>query len=133
VLEDTVEYIKERKQFGRPVGGFQAIKHKAADMMLKAEAARSAAYYAACVADDFLQGRNDAAALAEAASIAKAYCSDAYFFNAGCAIQMHGGIGFTWEHDLHLFFKRARASEQFLGDAPYHRERLSKALLGEPS
>ncbi|MCP5091708.1 MAG: acyl-CoA dehydrogenase [Gammaproteobacteria bacterium] len=131
VLDETVNYIKERKQFGRPIGGFQAMKHKAADMMLKAEAARSAVYYAACVADEFLDGRTTGEALAEAASIAKAYCSDAYFFNAGCAIQMHGGIGFTWEHDMHLYFKRAKSTQQFLGNAAFHRERLSRQILGD--
>ena len=133
VLDATVEYTMERKQFGRPVGGFQAMKHKAADMMLKAEAARSAAYYAACVAEDFLAGGELGATLPEAASIAKAYCSDAYFYNAGCAIQMHGGIGFTWEHDMHLYFKRAKSSQQFLGDAAYHRERISRQILDCPS
>ena len=131
VLESTIAYVQERKQFGRAVGGFQAMKHKAADMMLKAEAARSAVYYAACIADQFLCGDTSSEALAEAASIAKAYCSDAYFFNAGCAIQMHGGIGFTWEHDMHLFFKRAKSTQQFLGDAAFHRERLSRRLLGD--
>jgi alkylation response protein AidB-like acyl-CoA dehydrogenase len=131
VLDVTVDYIKERKQFGRPVGSFQAMKHKAADMMLKAEAARSAVYYAACIADEFLGGRARGEALAEAASIAKAYCSDAYFYNAGSAIQMHGGIGFTWEHDMHLYFKRAKSTQQFLGDAAFHRERLSRQLLGD--
>jgi alkylation response protein AidB-like acyl-CoA dehydrogenase len=131
VLDSTIDYVKERKQFGRPIGGFQAMKHKAADMMLKAEAARSAVYYAACVADEFLGGRATADSLAEAASIAKAYCSDAYFFNAGCAIQMHGGIGFTWEHDMHLYFKRAKSTQQFLGDAAFHRERLSRRILGD--
>jgi len=130
VLDVTVDYIKERKQFGRPVGGFQAMKHKAADMMLKAEAARSAVYYAACVADEYLAGRATPETLAEAASVAKAYCSDAYFYNAGSAIQMHGGIGFTWEHDMHLYFKRAKSTQQFLGDPAFHRERLSGQLLG---
>jgi len=131
VLDVTVDYVKERKQFGRPVGGFQAMKHKAADMMLKAEAARSAVYYAACVADESLSGRATSETLAEAASIAKAYCSDAYFYNAGCALQMHGGIGFTWEHDVHLYFKRAKSTQQFLGDAAFHRERLSRQILGD--
>ncbi|MGI9305420.1 MAG: acyl-CoA dehydrogenase family protein [Gammaproteobacteria bacterium] len=132
-LELTVDYVKERKQFGRPVGGFQAMKHKAADMMLKAEAARSAVYYSACIADEFLAGRARADELSEAASVAKAYCSDAYFFNAGCAVQMHGGIGFTWEHDMHLFFKRAKSTQLFLGDAAFHRERLSRQLLDTSS
>jgi alkylation response protein AidB-like acyl-CoA dehydrogenase len=131
VLDATVDYIQERRQFGRPIGGFQAMKHKAADMMLRAEAARSAVYYSACVADEFFAGRASGDALAEAASIAKAYCSDAYFFNAGCAIQMHGGIGFTWEHDAHLYFKRAKSTQQFLGDAAFHRERLSQQILGD--
>ncbi len=131
VLDVTVDYIKERKQFGRPVGGFQAMKHKAADMMLKAEAARSAVYFAACVADEFLSGRAPGETLAEAASIAKAYCSDAYFHNSGCALQMHGGIGFTWEHDVHLYFKRAKSTQQFLGDAAFHRERLSRQILDD--
>jgi alkylation response protein AidB-like acyl-CoA dehydrogenase len=108
-----------------------AMKHKAADMMLKAEAARSAVYYAACIADEFLSGRAAGETLAEAASIAKAYCSDAYFYNAGCALQMHGGIGFTWEHDVHLYFKRAKSTQQFLGDAAFHRERLSRQILGD--
>ena len=131
VLAATVDYIQERKQFGRPIGSFQAMKHKAADMMLKAEAARSAVYFAACVADEFFGGRASGETLGEAASIAKAYCSDAYFYNAGCAIQMHGGIGFTWEHDMHLYFKRAKSTQQFLGDAAFHRERLSRQLLGD--
>ncbi len=129
VLDATVGYTMERKQFGRPVGGFQAMKHKAADMMLKAEAARSAVYYAACVAEDYFAGGELGATLPEAASIAKAYCSDAYFHNAACAIQMHGGIGFTWEHDMHLYFKRAKSTQQFLGDAAYHRERISQQIL----
>jgi len=133
VLLYTVDYIKERKQFGRPVGGFQAMKHKAADMMLKAESSRSAAYYAACVADAYLAGTSSAAELGEAASIASAYCSDAYFFNAGCAIQMHGGIGFTWEHDAHLYFKRAKSTQHYFGDPAFHRERLSQIVLGDAS
>ncbi|MDH3336479.1 MAG: acyl-CoA/acyl-ACP dehydrogenase [Gammaproteobacteria bacterium] len=133
VLEMTVDYIKERRQFGRPVGSFQAMKHKAADMMLRAESARSALYYAACVADEYLAGRGTDVMLAEAASIAKAYCSEAYFFNAGCALQMHGGIGFTWEHDLHLYFKRAKSTQQYLGDASFHRERLARMILDAPT
>ena len=131
VLEDAVAYAKERVQFGRPIGGFQAIKHKAADMMLRAEAARSAVYYAACVADQRATAGNASRALAEAASIAKAYCSDAYFFNAGTALQIFGGVGFTWEYDVHLYFKRAKASEHFLGDAAFHRDRLASMLLDD--
>jgi len=128
ILDMAVAYTKERHQFGRPVAGFQAIKHKAADMMLRAEASRSAIYYGACVAQEALEGGPLAPELASAASLAKAYCSDAYFFNAGSALQMHGGVGFTWEYDVHLYFKRARASESFLGDAGEHRERIAVEL-----
>ncbi len=129
LLDSTVEYTKERVQFNRPIASFQSIKHKAADMMLRVEAARSAVYYAACVADEALQGGPLAEELTEAASIAKAYCSDAYFKNAGEAMQMHGGVGFTWEYDVHLYFKRAKASEHMLGNAAYHRERLAHVVL----
>lgn len=129
VLDLTVEYTKERVQFNRSIASFQAVKHKAADMMQRAEVARSAVYYAACVADEALNGGDMAAELPEAASIAKAYCSDAYFSNAGDAIQLHGGVGFTWEYDPHLYFKRAKASEHMLGSASYHRERVAAQLL----
>lgn len=129
-LEMTVDYISERKQFGRVVGGFQAMKHKAADMMVKIEAARSAVYYAACIADEFMAGSSLGDELHEAASIAKAYCSEAAFFNAGVAMQMHGGVGFTWEYDVHLYFKRAKASQHYFGDSAWHKERLAKKLLG---
>lgn len=128
ILDMAVAYTKERQQFGRPIASFQAIKHKAADMMLKAEAARSAVYYAACVANEALADGVHDAELVTAASLAKAYCSETYFFNAGSALQMHGGVGFTWEYDVHLYFKRARASESFLGDAPEHRERIAVEL-----
>jgi alkylation response protein AidB-like acyl-CoA dehydrogenase len=128
VLEMAVAYTRERQQFGRPIASFQAIKHKAADMMLKAEAARSAVYYAACVADEALRGGALGAELAQAASLAKAWCSETYFFNAGSALQMHGGVGFTWEYDVHLYFKRARASESFLGTPALHRERIAQEL-----
>jgi alkylation response protein AidB-like acyl-CoA dehydrogenase len=128
-LDITVAYLQERVQFGRVIASYQAVKHKAADMMLKVEASRSALYYAACVADEALAGGALGAELAEAASIAKAYCSDAYFFNAGCGIQLHGGVGFTAEYDIQLYFKRARSTETFLGDASWHRERLARRLL----
>jgi alkylation response protein AidB-like acyl-CoA dehydrogenase len=124
----AVAYTRERQQFGRAIASFQAIKHKAADMMLKAEAAKSAVYYAACVAQEALCGGAQGEELAEAASLAKAYCSETYFFNAGTALQMHGGVGFTWEYDVHLYFKRARASESFLGDGAEHRERIAVEL-----
>lgn len=129
VLDKTVEYTKERVQFNRPVASFQAVKHQAADMMTRAEAARSAVYYAACVAQEKLENGPLAGELQEAASIAKANASDAYFKNAGDAIQLHGGVGFTWEYDVHLYFKRAKASEHYLGHAAYHRERLAQLLL----
>ena len=128
-LDITLAYLQERVQFGRVIASYQAVKHKAADMMLKAEAGRSAIYYAACVADEVLTGGPMAAELPEAASIAKAYCSDAYFFNAGCGIQLHGGVGFTAEYDIQLYFKRAKSTETFLGNAAYHRERLARRLL----
>ena len=130
VLDMSVEYTKERVQFNRPIASFQSIKHKAADMMTRVEAARSGVYYAACVEQEALVGGPLANELSEAASIVKSYCSDSYFKNAGDAIQMYGGVGFTWEYDVHLFFKRAKASEHFLGNAAYHRERLASMLLG---
>jgi alkylation response protein AidB-like acyl-CoA dehydrogenase len=130
-LDMAVAYTKERSQFGRSIASFQAIKHKAADMMLRAEVARSGVYYAACVAQEALEGGPLASELAEAASIAKSYCSDTYFKNAGECLQMHGGVGFTWEYDVHLHFKRAKASEHFLGTGAYHRERLAQQLLDQ--
>ena len=106
-------------------------KHKAADMMLKVEAGRSAIYYAACIADEALAGNSPAEELAEAASVAKAWCSDAYFFNAGTGLQLHGGVGFTWEYDIQLYFKRAKSSETFLGNGSHHRETIATALLDQ--
>ena len=109
-----------------PVGSFQALKHRLADMMVQVEAARSAAWYAACVADEA------PAQLAEAAAIAKSYCCDAFFDCAANAIQLHGGVGFTWEHDAHLYFKRARATATLMGSSAWQRERLLRVLgLGE--
>jgi alkylation response protein AidB-like acyl-CoA dehydrogenase len=121
-LDMAVAYAKERQQFGRPIGSFQAIKHKAADMFVAVESARSALYYAACIVDD----QSDD--LATNASLAKAWCSEAYFKCAADNIQIHGGVGFTWEYDPHLHFKRARASESWLGTPADHRERVAKAL-----
>jgi alkylation response protein AidB-like acyl-CoA dehydrogenase len=122
VLEMSVQYAKDRVQFGRPIGSFQAIKHKCADMLLEVESAKSAAYYAAWSAAE------DNDELPVVASLAKAYCSDAYFHAAAENIQIHGGIGFTWEHDAHLYFKRAKSSEILLGDATYHRELLAQRI-----
>ncbi|MCG8542933.1 MAG: acyl-CoA dehydrogenase, partial [Alphaproteobacteria bacterium] len=116
--ESAVEYAKLRVQFGRPIGSFQSLKHKAADMLLNVELAKSAAYYAAAAVDD---GDTQVPALA---SLAKAAAADAYMQTAIHTVQIHGGIGFTWDNDTHLWFKRAKSSEVFLGDAAYHRERL---------
>ena len=122
VLEMAVQYAKDRVQFGRPIGSFQAIKHKCADMLLEVESAKSAAYYAGWCASEM----NDE--LPSVASLAKAYCSDAYFHCAGENIQIHGGIGFTWEHPAHLYFKRAKSSELMFGDPAYHRELLAQRI-----
>ncbi len=122
VLEATTGYVQQRVQFGRAIGSFQAIKHRLADMMVQVEAAKSAAWYAACVADE------NEAELAEAAAIAKSYCCDAYFECAASAIQLHGGIGYTWEHEMHLYFKRARATSLLLGSPAWLREQLLRAL-----
>ena len=130
-LDSTVAYLQERVQFGRVIASYQAVKHKCADMMLKVEAARSAAYYAACIADEALRGGPLGTELPEAASVAKAYCSDAYFHNAGTGIQLHGGVGFTAEYDIQLYFKRAKSTETFLGNGAWHRERLAARLLDE--
>jgi alkylation response protein AidB-like acyl-CoA dehydrogenase len=121
-LDLSVAYAKQREQFGRPIGSFQAIKHKCADMMVKVETARSAAYYAACAAAE------DAPDLPIAASLAKSYCSEAYYHCAAETIQIFGGVGFTWEYDPHLYFKRARASESLLGTPAWHRERVARAI-----
>lgn len=134
VLDLSVAYMQERQQFGRPIASFQALKHRAADMMLQVECARSAAYYAACVAQELLDPAGDAQVAAElplAAALAKAQCSEAFFHCAAESIQLHGGVGFTWEYDPHLYFKRARASESFLGAPALHRERIAAALLDE--
>ena len=122
VLDTTVAYAKERVQFGRPIGSFQAIKHKLADMLLLVESARSASYYAGWAAS---VGDPELPALA---SLAKAYCSDAYFRAAAESIQIHGGVGFTWEYDVHLHFKRAKSTETLLGDPAYHRELVARRI-----
>ena len=116
-LDTTVQYVKDREAFGRPIGVFQAIQHKCADMLVQTESSRSAAYYAAyAIANDLPDARF-------AVSVAKAYCSDAAHAVTGECIQLHGGIGFTWEHDAHLYFKRAATNRVILGDASFHRER----------
>ena len=123
LLDITVEYAKTRKQFGKPIGQFQAVQHQCADMLVYTESSRSAAYYAAWALSE---GGEDANA---AISVAKAYASDAYREVGNRAIQVHGGMGFTWENDIHLFYRRAKASEIAFGDATWHRERVAKAVI----
>ncbi len=118
--EDALAYAMMRMQFGKPIASFQSMKHKAADMLLDVELAKSAAYYAAAALDD---GDDDVAAMA---SLAKAGASDAYTQTAVHAVQIHGGIGFTWDNDTHLWFKRAKSSEVLFGDAHYHRELMMR-------
>ncbi len=118
--EDALAYSKMRMQFGRQIASFQSMKHKAADMLLEVELAKSAAYFAAAALDD---GDNDIAATA---SLAKACASDTYIQTAIHAVQIHGGIGFTWDNDTHLWFKRAKSSEVLFGDASYHREQMMR-------
>ena len=119
--EDALEYVSMRMQFGRSIASFQVTKHKAADMLLEVELAKAAAYYAAAAADDDDEVDQPLAALA---SLAKAAASDTYMQTAIHAVQMHGGIGFTHDNDTQLWFKRAKASEVFLGSAADHRERM---------
>lgn len=121
-LEMAVEYAKVRIQFGRPIGSFQAIKHKCADMLLQVETARSAAAFARGAAEADPDSRSLAAAAA------KAYCCDAFVFCAEENIQVHGGVGFTWEHPAHLYFKRARSSQVLFGDSFQHRDRIGRLL-----
>jgi alkylation response protein AidB-like acyl-CoA dehydrogenase len=122
-LELTVEYAKTRKQFGKPIGTFQAVQHQCADMYLETESARSAAYYAGWALE---VSAPDAAV---AVSIAKMYASDASRNVGNRGIQVHGGMGFTWENDLHLYYRRAKASETALGDATFHRERIARLVI----
>jgi len=121
-MEMSVDYAQNRIQFGRPIGSFQAVKHRCADMLVQVEMAKSAAYYANwCAAT----GADD---LAVAAPMAKSYCSEAYFRIASDTIQVHGGIGFTWEHPAHLYFKRAKSAELLFGDPRHQRKLLAKQL-----
>src|SRR5580693_2660329 len=121
-LDMAVGYAKIRHQFGRPIGSFQAIKHRCADLLLEVSSLRSAVCYAAAAVAE------DSAEIPVVAAMAKAYASDVYFHVAAETIQIHGGIGFTWEHDAHLYFKRAKSSELFLGDPSYHRELLAQRI-----
>ena len=122
VLDMTVEYAKIRQAFGRPIGSYQGVKHRAADMLVDVENSKSITYYAAWAIDE---GSTEGPL---AVSMAKAYASDAFRRVAAAGIQLHGGIGFTWEHDLHLYFKRAKGSEFTFGDATYHRERVAQLV-----
>jgi len=122
VLDMTTAYAKIRLTFGKPIGSYQGVKHRAADMLVDVENAKSLTYYAAWAIDEGL------AEAPLAVSMAKAYTSDAYRKVAGAGIQLHGGIGFTWEHDLQLYFKRAKASEVAFGDATWHRERVARLM-----
>ena len=124
-LEMAVSYAKDRKQFDRPIGSYQAVSHRCAQMLLETENARSAVYGAAWAADA------EPESLPLAASMAKAYASDAGWRVPDASIQVHGGIGFTWEHDLHFFLKRGKANAATFGDAKWHRERVADAVLAE--
>jgi alkylation response protein AidB-like acyl-CoA dehydrogenase len=121
-LDMAVGYAKTREQFGRAIGSFQAIKHRCADLLLEVECLRSAVRYAAAAVAE------DSPEVPALAALTQAYASEVFFHVAAENIQIHGGIGFTWEHDAHLYFKRAKASELFLGDAVYHRERLAQRI-----
>lgn len=120
-LDMTVAYVGERTQFGRAIGSFQAVKHRCADALMRVEAARSAVTRA-------VAAEGDPHALAEAAAVAQAWCSDAFMWVAEECLQLHGGMGFTWEHDAHLYFRRAVADAALLGDAGHHRDRLASLL-----
>jgi alkylation response protein AidB-like acyl-CoA dehydrogenase len=122
VLDMTTEYAKIRIAFGKPIGSYQGVKHKAADMLVEIENAKSLTYYAAWAVDE------NVPEAPLAASMAKAYVSDTFRRAAGTGIQLHGGIGFTWEHDLHLYFKRAKSSEFTFGDGTWHRERVAQLI-----
>jgi alkylation response protein AidB-like acyl-CoA dehydrogenase len=122
-MEMAVEYAKDRQQFGRPIGSYQAVSHRCAQMLLETENSRSAVYGAAWAADA------EPESLPKAASMAKAYASDAGWRVPDASIQVHGGIGFTWEHDLHFFLKRGKANASMFGDARWHRDRVADAIL----
>jgi alkylation response protein AidB-like acyl-CoA dehydrogenase len=119
-MEMAVEYAKDRQQFGRPIGAYQAVSHRCAQMLLETEGARSATLYAAWTAD------HEPSSLQLAASMAKAYASDCGWRVTASSLQVHGGIGFTWEHDLHFFLKRAKADGSLFGSAREHRERVAE-------
>lgn len=123
IMELSVEYAKTRKQFGKPIGQFQSVQHQCADMLLLTESSRSAAYYAAWALNE------NSADARTAVSVAKSYASEAYREVGNRGIQVHGGMGFTWENDIHLYYRRAKASEIAFGDAAFHRERIASAVV----
>ncbi len=125
-LDLTVEYAKTRKQFGKPIGMFQAVQHQCADMYLETESSRSAVYYAGWALEE------NAPDASTAVSIAKMYATDAARTVGNRGIQIHGGMGFTWENDLHLYYRRAKASENAFGDATFHRERIASLVIDGP-
>ena len=125
-LDLTVEYAKTRKQFGKPIGMFQAVQHQCADMYLETESSRSAVYYAGWALEE------NAPDASTAVSIAKIYSSDSARAVGNRGIQIHGGMGFTWESDLHLYYRRAKSSENAFGDATFHRERIASLLIDAP-
>lgn len=127
LLEASVEYAKTRKQFGKPIGQFQAVQHHCANMLLMTESARSAVYYAAW------EMGNDPEQAPLAVSMAKAYASDGYREVGNLAVQVHGGIGFTWDENVHFYYKRSKASELMFGDATYHRERIASLVIDHAS
>ena len=122
-MEMAVEYAKERKQFERPIGAYQAVSHRCAQMLMEVESARALTYFAAYAAD------SEPAELSLAASAAKAYASDAGWRVSASALQVHGGIGFTWEHDLHFFLKRAKTDGHLFGTARQHRDRVADLAM----
>jgi alkylation response protein AidB-like acyl-CoA dehydrogenase len=125
-LDITVEYAKTRKQFGKPIGMFQAVQHQCADMYLETESSRSAVYYAGWALEENVPEASTAV------SIAKMYASDASRTVGNRGIQIHGGMGFTWENDVHLYYRRAKASENAFGDATFHRERIASLVIDTP-
>jgi alkylation response protein AidB-like acyl-CoA dehydrogenase len=124
LLDLTVAYAKTRSQFGRPIGSFQAVQHRCVDMLALLEGSRSAAYYAAWALSQQDPGAS------RAVSVAKAYASDAFREAGNLSIQVHGGMGFTWENDAHLYYRRAKGAELMCGDATFHRARIARAIVG---
>src|SRR5436853_7759149 len=127
LLDASVEYAKTRKQFGKPIGQFQAVQHHCANMLLMTESTRSAVYHAAWL----IANAVEKASLV--VSMAKAYASDSYREVGNLTIQVHGGIGFTWDENIHFYYKRAKASELMFGDATYHRERIAHLVMDHAS